>query len=290
MRTRHLASRPAFPLLTSVLGLFVLMSGLAVAAPAAVASTGAGWIRLAHFSPNTPAVDVYLYPFGNSQAMVVLKHVSYGTVSPYEKVQAGEYTVAMRAAGASASASPVLSTNVRVSPGADYTVAGMGPRSGLRLKVLTDKVTTPAGRSLVRVIQASLREHRVTVAAGSRVLARDLAFTRVSPYLATPPGTWTVRATGVDGRTTQRVRLAAGTIHTLVVLDGSTGLKLADLEDAAGSAVMPRGGAATGMGGTAPVPGSSPAPWAGLVAAGALGVAAGAFRLWRPRNAPRRAR
>ena len=48
----------------AVTGLGVL--GLAVsAAPAASAasSSGVGWIRLAHLSPNTPAVDVYLYSF-----------------------------------------------------------------------------------------------------------------------------------------------------------------------------------------------------------------------------------
>src|ERR1700685_23114 len=73
------------------------MSQLAVAAPSASASTGVGWITLAHLSPNTPAVDVYLYSFGNSNAMIVLRHVSYGTVSPFSQVAAGDYTVAMRA-------------------------------------------------------------------------------------------------------------------------------------------------------------------------------------------------
>ena len=60
------------------------------------ASKGIGWLQLAHLSPNTPAVDVYLYSFGKAHAMIVLKHVSYGTVSPYEPVRSGEYTVAMR--------------------------------------------------------------------------------------------------------------------------------------------------------------------------------------------------
>ena len=50
------------------------------------------------------------------------------------------------------------------------------------------------------------------------------------------------------------VPLPADSIHTLVVLDGSRGLRLTDLEDAAGSQVAPAGGAATGLGGTAPRP------------------------------------
>jgi len=28
------------------------------------ATNNVGWVRLAHLSPNTPAVDVYLYPYG----------------------------------------------------------------------------------------------------------------------------------------------------------------------------------------------------------------------------------
>ena len=86
------------------LGTCALAVGLAgglglTAASVASASTGTGYLRLAHLSPNTPAVDVYLYSFGDPSAMVVLHHVGYGDVSPYEAVNSGEYTVAMRAAG-----------------------------------------------------------------------------------------------------------------------------------------------------------------------------------------------
>src|SRR6266567_2989861 len=131
---------------------------LGYSVPAAVAAHGHGWLRLAHLSPNTPAVDVYLYAFGNSHAMVVLKHVSYGTVSPYQSVHSVDYTVAMRSAGAAASAKPVLSTSVNVVAGDAYTVAGMGPLSGLRLQVMRDRLSTPPGKALVRVIQASLQQ------------------------------------------------------------------------------------------------------------------------------------
>src|SRR5215469_16443886 len=82
---------------------------VASAAPAAPAKAKVGWIRLAHFSPNTPAVDVYLYSFGNPSAKIVLHHVGYGVVSTYEPIAAGDYTVAMRAAGAAATTKPVLS-------------------------------------------------------------------------------------------------------------------------------------------------------------------------------------
>jgi hypothetical protein len=290
VRPRHIIAR-----LTLLAGLLALSSGVlagaATAASAASASSGVGWIRLAHLSPNTPAVDVYLYSFGDPTAMIVLKHVSYGTVSPYEKVKSGEYTVAMRGAGAPASSAPVLSTGFMVYAGDAYTVAGMGPKSGLRLKVLKDRLTTPKSKSLVRVIQASLREHHVTVTADGRTLANNLAFASVSSYGSATPGTWMVHASGGAEKWSGSVTLSADTIHTLVVLDGSGGaLKVADLEDAAGSAVMPQGGAATGLGGTAPPPPSSPLPWLAAVAAGAMLTLAGAYRLRRVRAAARHAR
>jgi hypothetical protein len=296
MRFRSTATRALAPMMMSVLGLGTLASGVAVAsATTATAATAhhsdTGWIRLAHLSPNTPPVDVYLYSFGNSHAMIVLHHVAYGTVSPYEKVKGGEYTVAMRGVGASPSSQPVLSTSVQIAPGGAYTVAGMGPAKGLRLQVLQDRLTTPPGRSLVRVIQASLRYQKVTVMANHRTLARQLSFAHVTNYVSTPPGSFMVHVAGMGGKGATDISLAAGTIHTLVVLDSAGhNLQIANLEDAAGSAVMPQGGAATGLGGAAPSPAPSPVLWVSLVAAGALIATAGAYRMRKMRSVARHAR
>jgi hypothetical protein len=260
------------------------------ASAAAPASSPVGWLRLAHLSPNTPAVDVYLYSFGNPSALVVVKHVTYGTVSAYQPVKVGEYTVAMRAAGAPASSKPVLSTTVNIAEGKTYTVAGMGPASGLRLQILRDRLTTPRGKALVRVIQASLQQHKVTVTAGSAVLAQSLAFASVTSYKVVTPGTWKVRAAGETGSATQSIHLAAGTIHTLVILDDPGKLAIDNLLDAAGSRVLPDGAAATGFGGTAAVPGSSLVPWLVTLTAGLLAFAAGIARLRKARGAALRVR
>ena len=265
-------------------------AGPAAATAHAPASSGYGWVRLAHLSPNTPPVNVYLYSYGMPNAMIVLHHVSYGTVSPYERVPHGEYTVAMRGVGASPTSTPVLSNNLMVHPGHAYTVAGMGPAKALRLQVLDDRLATPKGKSLVRVIQASLKEHHVTVTAGRATLAHNLAFANVTSYGTDRPGNWMVHAKGGTEAWSGQVKLTPGTIHTLVVLDSSDGLSVTDLMDAAGSAVMPNGGAATGLGGTAPAPGSSPLPWLAALVAGALLTLAGAYRLRRVRAAARHAR
>jgi hypothetical protein len=296
------AVRPSgrwFRRLAALAGLLTLASGLlAAAAPAASAATGTahakktdGWIQLTHLSPNTPPVDVYLYSFGDAKAMLVLKHVAYGTVSPFEKLASGQYTVAMRGAGAKPGSPPVLSTTVTITAGGAYTVAGLGPAKALRLQVLRDRLTTPRGESLVRVIQASLHDHKVTVTAGSQVLARQLAFGKVTSYTTAHPGTWMVHVSGTAGMATRSITLKAGTIHTVVVLDGAGGrLMIDNLMDAAGSAVAPHGGAATGRGGTAPVPGPSPAPLAAVIAAGALCTAAAGYWLRRVRHQARHAR
>jgi len=297
MRFRSTAVRTLAPALMSVLGLGALASGVALASvPAASAATAHhhgndGWIRLAHLSPNTPPVDVYLYSFGNSHAMIVLHHVAYGTVSPYEKVTAGEYTVAMRGVGASPTSQPVLSTSVQIAAGGAYTVAGMGPAKGLRLQVIPDRLNTPPGRSLVRVIQASLRYQKITVDANHRTLAKNIDFAHVTDYVSTPPGSFDVHFAGMGAKGSSNIALDAGTIHTLVVLDGShNGLQIANLEDAAGSAVAPVGGANTGLGGTAPGPAPSPVLWVGLVAAGALIATAGAYRMRKVRSIARHTR
>ena len=244
------------------------------AASASTLSSGTGWIRLAHLSPDTPAVDVYLYSFGDSSAEQVLHHVSYGTVSPYESIAAGDYTVAMRAAGAAASTRPVLSATLTVSPGGAYTVAGLGPESGLRLQVLKDQLSTPPGKALVRVIQASLQQHVVTVTWNGEPAVTSLAFGSVSSYQAVSPATATLHVSGESETANETITLAAGTVHTLVVLDGSKGLVLDNFLDGAGSGESPVGGVATGLGGTAPkVP--SPMPWVYLIGAGLLLAAAG---------------
>jgi len=261
-----------------------LAGAFGLAASAASASTGDGYLRLAHLSPNTPAVDVYLYSFGDPSAMVVLRHVAYGEVSPYEPVASGEYTVAMRAAGAPESAKPVLSTTIDVMSGHAYTVAGMGPVSGLRLQVIDDSLAMIRNAALVRVIQASMHQTSVTVTAGAATLGHDLNFTTVTSYKSVAPGTVTIEATGESEHGSGTFTLAADTIYTIVVLDDSGHLKLESLVDSAGSKVVPEGGAQTGFGGTAARAGAPLLPWAAAAAAGLLLAAGGTFRLRRRRR------
>jgi len=243
-----------------------------------------GWVRCAHLSPDAPAMDIYMYQFGDPSHPMILRHVSYGGVSEYMAFSPGQYTVAMRAAGASASSPPVLVTSFMVAAQTAYTVAGIGPDPGLREEVLQDQMMPPMGKAFVRVIQASLKDNRVTVSYGPEVLAQQLAFGSATSYTAVSPGTHMVRFTASGANASMPVKLAADTVHTIVVLDGSSGLKVDALTDAVGSNMMPMGGADTGFGGTAPRPPADPTPWLLTIAAGSLLAAAGLVGLRRPRR------
>jgi hypothetical protein len=258
----------------------------AVGQPGAAADQG--FVRCANLSPGTPE-DIYLYPFGDPMHPTVLMHDGYGSVSVYMPVKPGQYTVAMRPAGAAAASPPSVSTSFMVSAGANYTVASIGPASARKLDVLTDQMTGQAGSQvLVRVIQASLKQPKVTVSVGRDTLARELAFGAATSYQAIKPGTPVVRFTAAGGRAAKAVRLAAGSVHTIVVLDGASGskLKIDNLTDAAGSSDAPKGGAATGMGGTAPGAGgwTGSVPWLATLAGGVLLAVAGGFGLRRSRR------
>jgi Domain of unknown function (DUF4397) len=276
--------------LRSILALFTMISALlgcaASLAPAASASAApaTGWVRCANLSPGDPAVDIYLLAFGNSGNPTVLRHVSYGDVSSYMALSAGQYTVAMRPVGASASSPPIVSANFMVSAGTNYTVASLGPATARRIEVLRDQMSAPKGSALIRVIQASLKQDQVTISYAGDVLAQQLAFGGVTSYMSVQPGTQTVKFSASGQQTTMSVTLAAGSVHTIVVLDGSAGLKVDDLTDAAGSSAAPMGGAATGFGGMAPRAAPGSAPWLATLAAGLLLMAVGVFGLRRSRR------
>jgi hypothetical protein len=278
--------------LRRILALFAMIAAslgcvASVAAPASAAAAGsaAGWVRCANLSPGSPAVDIYLLAFGNSGHPAVLRHVSYGDVSSYMMVGAGQYTVAMRPVGAPASSPPVVSANFMVSAGTNYTVASLGPAAARRIEVLRDQMAAPEGSALIRVIQASLEQDQVTVSYGGTVLARQLAFGAVTSYMSVQPGTRSVRFSAPGQQASMSIALASGSVHTIVVLDSSSGLQVDNLTDAAGSSNAPAGGAATGFGGMAPRPAPGPALWLATLAAGLLLMAAGVAGLRRSRQA-----
>jgi hypothetical protein len=224
---------------------------LVASASPALAAPADGYVRLAHLSPDTPAVDVYLYSKGKKAPKLVIKHVGYGALSPYQKLGTGSYTVAMRPADATAGSKPLLSTDVTVKAGDAYTVAGMGPFKGIKLQVLKDSSTLTAGNAGIRVLAASLKSQKINVKARGLTI-KGLDFANISDYQQAKAGPSTVKVTGAAGSgTSAKLDLAAGSLYTVVVLDGETGLRLLPVRDTASGKVVPNGAIDTGLGGLA---------------------------------------
>jgi hypothetical protein len=120
---------------------------------------------------------------------------------------------------------------------------------------------------------------------GHDTLARQLNFASTTAYQPVAAGSTVVQVAGRTEKTSMNMSLTADSIHTIVVLDGSNGLRLANLDDAVGSQVAPVGGAATGLGGTAPRPAPAPWPWLAVIAAGALLAGRGVRRYRAARTA-----
>ena len=275
--------------LAGLVGLLGAGAGMLVAGPAGAASPS--YVRLAHLSPDTPKVDVYLTSYTRPEWKLVLKGVGYGAVSPYQRVQPDRYAVSMRPAGAPASSPPVLSTNVNASAGKAFTVAGVGPYADLGLAVINDDLTLPAKDQVrVRVLQGSARAETVSIKAqNGPSVTSGIGFAKTTPYAAVPAGKWTLQVASAEQstlRATAAVTLSAGDVYSLVVLDAADGgLTVATHTDAISAAVTPTGSVETGAGGTAGdrLPGWLP-PVAGGV--GAVLLAVGYARSRRTPVAP----
>ena len=285
MKYRVMPWRPAV-----LLALSALLVGIPASASAAPVTATTGWVSLGNLSESPSPVDIYLYSSGGSSPEFVQQGVAYGTILPYRAVNPGDYSVKMRTAGSSASSNPVWSVSLTVKAGGAYTVVPL--RSSTQqgqLKVIDNNLTTPSGKSLVRVIQAAVNQQQVTFhcscAPGNPGnITTDAAPGSVSPQAPIPSGTWTMSATAPKENTSLPVTLTAGTVHTEIVIDApGGGIQIVNLTDAAGAGQEPTGGVSTGFGGTAPHGAGSPLPWLVLIGGGALLVLTAGPRLRRSR-------
>jgi WD40 repeat protein len=199
--------------------------------------TGTGWISLGNLSATPSPADLYLYS-STSPSPQVVHDVPYGTILPYQPVHAGEYSVEVRNAGASAKSNPVWSVSLTVKAGGKYSVVPLRATNQRgQLMVIDNNLTTPAGKSYVRVIQADANQGHVTFhcscAAGTQgdITANATPGT-VSKTAAIPAGTWTMTATGPSAMTSLPVTLTAGSVHTEIVIAApGGGIEIINLVD-----------------------------------------------------------
>lgn len=236
----------------AVVGLTTPLSVLGAASPAHAQDVG--YVRLAHLSPDTPEVDVYLSSQSSGFKEQIFRGVGYGIMSKYLTLPVGGYAVAMRASGAAATTPPVLTTQVSVTSGGAFTVAGVGRYAELGLKVLKDDLTLPAeNKTKVRIVQASVQAPilGVSVANGPSI-AENVAFATTTEYQLVDPGAWRlmIRPAGGSGGKEVSTNLGAGSVYSLLILDSKpSGLKTELRIDAQRLGGVPDGGVQTGGGG-----------------------------------------
>ncbi|RFA17019.1 hypothetical protein B7R22_01595 [Subtercola boreus] len=226
---------------------------LAPAAGAPTAAVTTGWLRLAHLSPDTSAVDIRLSALAGGTVTQSLSNIGYGAVSAYMALSPGTYVVAMVPTGGDFT-QPIIQTSVTVVAGQPLTVAAFGKNADLRAAAYRDDLTTPpAGQSRVRVVQASTIVPTVSVATSTgRSIATDVAQGVATDYASVPGGPWKLDLTAGAVQSTADVDLAQGSISTLFVLDNASGgLALKPVLDSSSAGDLPVGGVQTGAGGTA---------------------------------------
>ncbi|MGM0592760.1 MAG: DUF4397 domain-containing protein, partial [Halobacteriota archaeon] len=143
-------------------------------------------LRIAHLSPDAPAVDVLV------DDDLVVGNFSYGDVSPYLEVTAGTYQVTITAAGDPETV--VFDDEIDVGS-AFYTVAAIGE---LDDETFEPVVLVDARAALVRLFHAATDAPAVDVLADGEPLFADVEFGDSTDYVAVPAGSYELSVTPAD--------------------------------------------------------------------------------------------
>lgn len=248
-------------LLRRLLAVAAVLTGVLLMLPGTAAAATDAYVRLAHLSPDTPDVDVYVTAVNDSALSFTVPGVGYGAVSPYRPLPAGTYVVSMRKAGADPKSPAVISTSVDARAGNAYTVAGTGLSAQLGLTIINDRLTPPpAGKAAVRLINGAVSAPSVDCGpAGGPAWVADVKFASATDYVERPLGQWPLQVTAPGKPPVDLpVTLDANSVYTVVLVDEKGTFAARLIRDSAGTGVMPSGSVETGFGGTAPGGGAGP--------------------------------
>jgi len=225
-------------------------------------ATDLGFARVAHLSPDTAPFDAALIPAGSRSPVVTLRGMTYGDVSAYQRLAPGGYTLTLRGTGTGEQGVVLLSRTVRIDSGQAYTLALMGLRSQLSLRVIGDDIRLAGpSQSRLRTINAATTLDPATVMMDPvGQLWPQVGFSTATPYLDVPAGQHVLRASDPSAKVTTAlpVTLAANSVYTVLILNSSNGARLQLVTDAAGPVQAPKGPVQTGLGGAAGWPAGAP--------------------------------
>lgn len=139
-------------------------------------------IRILHSSPTAPAVDVYA---NNS---LIAENLSFGSLSEYMNLSAGEYTIYIYQAGTKDN--PLFNKVVDLTPNNYYTAAAINLPGNLDLSLIQDaNGSLNPSISFLRTVQLSPTAPLLDVSiSNGRKLFKFLEYKEQSGYLPISPG------------------------------------------------------------------------------------------------------
>ncbi len=157
-----------------VLVLGVLLAVLSLAVPALAQEANTVHVRIAHFSPDAPAVDIYLNGMKSP-----LTGLEFPNVTAWVEVPAGSYNVAVVPSGATINEAAIGPADFELPAGAWITVAAVGSLADGTLQpavLIEDYSAIPAGSARVSLFHGIEGAPPVDVLADGAAAVRSLAF------------------------------------------------------------------------------------------------------------------
>lgn len=232
------------------------------------AAAPSGFARAGHFAPGKGPVDLVV------DGTVAAKGLTYKHVSPYLAVPAGPHSFVLR----TTEGKVVLRVEAGIPANGAVTIGAVTTRSGLAGNVYDDRLQTPAaGMALVRFVHTAPAASKVDISiSGGPTLATSVGYPSATPYRSIKAGTYNLDVRSVQ---TKQVLLrisgwtaTAGSQFSVVLVNTEAGkLDAVPFMDSTAAPAAPHGGAATGLGGTAP-PALAHAGWLSTRSAGVLGA------------------
>ena len=181
---------------TALIGTAVALAAvMAIPALAAADNHDGAKVRVGHFSPDAPAVDVY------ANGGAILEDVPFGVISEYLEVPGGTYEIAVVAAGADLADGAVIGpVELEFAEGTMTTVAATNNLETIEAQVIADEPMPQDGIAQVRVVHFSADAPAVDIALdGGDVVVENLEYPNATEaYLDLPEGEYDleIRPTG----------------------------------------------------------------------------------------------
>lgn len=151
------------------------------------------YLRVAHLSPDAPAVDVWV------DGGVVLQDVAFGDFSSYLKLNSGMHRI--QVSPANQTTPIVIDAQVTLTTGTYTTVAATGRLASIAPVVLADDVSRETTKARIRFVHAGTDAPPVDITlTDGTILFPDVQFREAGNYLAVPGGSYDlqVRLAGTE--------------------------------------------------------------------------------------------